>query len=179
MKKITHQEILQRKPKAQAVKKLPRTPCCLVVDNVRSLYNIGSFFRSSDAVLIEKIYLCGIAGTPPEKEIDKTALGATEVVPWEYFASVEDCLEHLKDRQYNIYGLELTHESLPYFDTQFKFPMALVVGNEVDGISDEALEYVDLAVDIPMLGRANSLNVATAYAVTAYEILRQYRYADT
>lgn len=174
IKKLTHQQILKSKPSVGKVKKLKRTPLVLVLDNLRSLYNIGSIFRSADAILVEKIYLCGITGCPPNKEIEKVALGAVEVVPFQHFTRVEDCLKKLKKLGYTIYALELTNNSVNYKQEKYHFPCALVLGNEVDGISEEAMTVVDRAVDIPMKGRANSLNVATAMAVVGYEIFDQY-----
>lgn len=142
----------------------------MVVDNLRSLYNIGSIFRTSDAILVEKILLCGISGKPPNKEIEKVALGAVDTVPFEYFEKVGDAVKKLKDEGYQIVALELTKQSVNYREAGYKNKLALVVGNEVDGVSDEVLSMCDMAVEIPMRGRANSLNVATAFAVVAYEI---------
>ena len=101
-------------------------------------------------------------------------MGAVEVVDWEYFKNTEDCLKKLKSEGYKIYALELTDKSIKYNDAKYSFPMALILGNEVDGISDAAMNLIDEAIDIPMLGRANSLNVATAFAVVAYEIFDQF-----
>jgi tRNA G18 (ribose-2'-O)-methylase SpoU len=149
-------------------------PLVLVCDNLRSLYNIGSLFRSADAILLEKIYLCGICGTPPRSQIEKVALGATEVVPWEYFEKVEECLAELKMKGYEIVALELTDQSVSFEKMAWKAPTALIVGNEVEGISESAMTLVDRAVDLPMLGRANSLNVATAFAVVGYDFFNKY-----
>ncbi len=173
--KFSHQEILQTKKSVEEVKALPRLPMVLVVDNLRSMYNIGSLFRSADAILLEKIYLCGICGTPPRSQIEKVALGATEVVPWEYFADAVECAAALKKAGYFLVALELTDHSVKYDLMQWpEGPVALVVGNEVEGISDGVMELVDAAVDLPMLGRANSLNVATAFAVVAYDFFNKY-----
>ena len=174
IKKLTHQQILVSKPSVDKVKTLKRTPLILVLDNLRSLYNVGAIFRTADAILVEKIYLCGITGHPPNKEIEKVALGAVEVVPFEYVENTEDCLKKLKKSGYELIALELTDKSSRYNQTKYKFPCALIVGNEVDGISDGAMKLIDQAVDIPMLGRANSLNVATALAVVSYEIFENY-----
>lgn len=154
---------------------MPRLPVVLVLDGLRSLYNIGSIFRTADALLIEKIYLCGICGTPPNKQIEKVALGAVDTVPFEYMVSVGDCLEKLKKEGRGIVAVELTGESENYRNTEYHFPMALLLGNEVEGVSETGMAFADSAVDIPMQGRANSLNVATAVAVVGYEILAQFR----
>jgi tRNA G18 (ribose-2'-O)-methylase SpoU len=170
LKKLTHQEILLSKPTVEETKKFARIPVVLVLDNLRSLYNIGSIFRTADALLIEKIYLCGICGHPPNHQIEKVALGAEETVPFEYWPDVNACLQKLKEDGLTIVALELTHQSKHYKLAEYQFPMALVAGNEVEGIGEEAIKLCDQAIDIPMKGRANSLNVATAMAVAGYEI---------
>jgi len=152
-----------------------RTPVMVVLDNIRSVYNIGAVFRTSDAVLAEKLFLCGITAHPPRRDLEKTALGATEVVPWEYSRSTRETLLKLKENGVKICALELTTRSVDFKAAAYDFPMALVVGNEVDGVSAEVLALADLVISIPMLGRGKSLNVATAYGIVAYEILHQYR----
>lgn len=154
----------------EAVKTYNRLAVSVVVDNLRSLYNIGSIFRTADAVLIDKIYLCGISGAPPNKEIEKVALGAVHTVPFEYCKNTVEIIEKLKKEGRTIVAVELTNNSINYKNYQWKTPLALVLGNEVDGVGDKVIENCDAAVDIPMKGRANSLNVATAFAVVAYEI---------
>ncbi len=149
-------------------------PLTVGLGNIRSIYNVGAMFRTCDALLAEKMFLCGITGHPPRKDIDKVALGAVETVPWEYEPSVVETLVKLKANGVKICALELTKQSLHYRKADYQFPMALVVGNEVTGISEEAIPYVDFAIDIPMLGRANSLNVATAFGIAAYEILFRF-----
>lgn len=173
MKKLTHEEILQIKPSVENVKNAERNPFVAVLDNVRSLYNVGAIFRTSDAVMLEKLYLCGITGQPPRKEISKTALGADEIVPWEYSDSAVDTIKKLKKDGYTICAVELAHESVQYDKADFKFPLCLVFGHEVAGISDEVMELVDMAVKVPMLGRANSLNVETCYGIVVYEVLKK------
>jgi len=154
---------------------MPRTPVYIVLDNIRSLYNVGAIFRTSDAIMAEKIFLCGITGQPPRKEIDKVALGACEVVPWEYMSSTEETLLKLKEKGVKICALELTDSPEIYNEVVYPFPTAIVLGNEVLGITDSVMEHVDMSVSIPMLGRANSLNVATAYGIMAYELLSQFK----
>lgn len=145
-----------------------------MLDNIRSLYNTGSLFRTADALLVEKIVLCGITGTPPNKQIEKVALGAVETVPFEYEKDVATAVGKLKDQGKQIIALELTKESIDYREAEYTQNIALVVGNEVDGVNDRVLDMCDLVVDIPMKGRANSLNVATATAVVAYEIASKF-----
>jgi tRNA G18 (ribose-2'-O)-methylase SpoU len=174
IKKLSHQQIQKNKPTIGQVKKMARTPVHVVLDNIRSIYNVGAMFRTSDAILAEKLYLCGITGHPPRPDLDKVALGATEVVPWEYHESAVETVKMLKKANIKICALELTEKSRHYREAEYPFPMALVLGNEVDGVSDEVMKYADMAIYLPMLGRANSLNVATAYGIVGYEILYQY-----
>jgi len=175
MKKLTHDEILKIKPLKTVVLKKKRSEIYAVLDNVRSLYNVGAIFRTSDAVLLKKLYLCGITGGPPRKEISKTALGAEELVPYEYTESAIDAIKKLKKKNVQIVAVELAHGSKPYNKTKFKFPVCFVFGHEVLGVSDEVMEHVDMAIDLPMLGRANSLNVATCYGIVVYEALGQLK----
>lgn len=175
IQKYSHEEIQAQKPSVETVKALKRTPLMLVLDNIRSIYNVGAMFRTSDGLMVEKVYLCGITGHPPRKDIDKVALGAAEVVPWEYVPTTREILLKLKEKGVKICALELTKQSVNYRQARYPFPLALVLGNEVEGISEEVMPLVDMAVDIPMLGRANSLNVATAYGIVGYEILSQIR----
>ncbi len=149
-------------------------PVTVVADNIRSLYNLGSIFRTSDAVLLEKICLCGISGCPPNVEIEKVALGATNTVEFEYFESSEECVRSLKKRGLKIYALEITDQKIQYDQLEYQFPLALIIGNEVEGVSDEVMKYVDQAIFIPMRGRANSLNVSNALAVCLYKISEQF-----
>lgn len=175
IRKLPHEEIQRSKPTPDQVRSLPRTPIHIVLDNIRSLYNVGAFFRTSDAILAEKMYLCGITGHPPRKEIDKVALGAVEVVPWEYVPSTREAVLKLKEKGITICALEFTEPMTHFCEVKYPFPLALILGNEVDGISDDVMSLVDMAVSMPMLGRANSLNVATAYGIMAYELLFQYQ----
>lgn len=176
IEKISHQQIQASKPSVEEVKNKPRLPLTVVLDNIRSIYNVGAIFRTCDAILAEKMVLCGITGHPPRKDIDKVALGAVEVVPWEYSPSTRETLVKLKEKGVKICALELTQQSVHYKEADYPFPMALVVGNEVEGISEDAMPFVDFAVDIPMLGRANSLNVATAFGIVGYEILSRQKH---
>ncbi len=144
-----------------------------LLENVRSLYNVGSIFRTSDAVMLKKLYLCGITGCPPRKEISKTALGAEELVPWEYSEDAVGLVKKLKKKGVKIIAVELANEGKTYDEVKFDFPVCFVFGHEVLGISDELMAEVDIAIEIPMYGRANSLNVATCYGIIVYEALKQ------
>ena len=175
IRKFSSQELQARKPPLEDLKKIDRTPLHVVLDNIRSTQNVGAIFRTSDSVLAEQLYLCGITPHPPRKDIEKSALGATEAVPWTWTSSVKETVVKLKEKGVTICALELTQASVDFKEAKYPFPLALILGNEVEGVSDELLELADMAVSIPMLGRANSLNVATAYGIVAYEILYRYR----
>jgi len=148
-------------------------PIYALAENVRSLYNVGSIFRSSDGACIEKLFLAGFTPHPPRKEIAKTALGATETVPWEYHKNPLDVIAKLKKENVTICALELTDESRPYYQlTQKNFPLCLLVGNEITGLSNELIKHADIAIEIPMFGVKQSLNVAVAYGVALYDCVR-------
>jgi len=155
--------------KNQSASKLPFT---VVLNNIRSLYNVGSIFRTADGVGIEKLWLCGITGTPDtERErIEKTALGAEKTVPWEHASDILPVIRNLKRSGYQIVLLEQTKESVPYQEFEPKSPVCLVIGNEISGISDELLVLSDAAVEIEMAGIKNSLNVTVAFGIVAYHM---------
>ncbi len=171
IRKLRHEEIA-RTPLPEIDEK-PRHPLVVVVDNVRSLYNVGSIFRTCDGALVEKLYLCGYTPFPPRKEIEKTALSATESVPWEHVYDITEVLQYLKQQGYRIAALEHTTDSISCFDLQSgHFPLAVVVGNEIAGISEPALAHCDIALEIPMFGVKQSLNVAVATGVLCFECVR-------
>ncbi|MCD6109437.1 RNA methyltransferase [bacterium] len=174
-RKLTSEEIVKNKKSIDEIRLLPRTPIVAILDNIRSLYNVGAMFRTSDGLMLKKIYLCGMTGIPPRKEIEKTSLGASQTVPWEYRKKTIDIVKELKEEGYQIIALELTDPPMHYAKANFSFPVALIVGHEINGVSDEVMNEVDLSISIPMLGRANSLNVATAYGIATYQILYKYQ----
>jgi len=141
-----------------------------VLDNIRSLHNVGSIFRTADAAGVGKLYLCGMTGAPPRLEIRKAALGAEETVPWEYFKQTREALDKLKREGYFIVALESTPASIDYRRAGYQFPLALVVGHEYNGIAPEILAQCEAAIALPMRGIKVSLNVAVAFGVAAYEI---------
>ncbi len=153
-----------------------KTPIVLVLDNIRSAMNIGSFFRTADAFAIEKIYICGISATPPHKEINKTAIGATESVDWEYYKTTRQCLMDLKDKGYIINGIEQTDQSvmLNEFVPDKDKKYALVFGNEVSGISDDVLDLLDLSLEIPQFGTKHSFNVAVSGGIILWHYFLSY-----
>src|SRR5579862_4269723 len=140
-------------------------PLCVLLDNVRSLYNVGAFFRTADAAGIEKLYLCGITGSPPKPGIHKTALGAQQTVRWEYSWDPLPATADLRARGYEIAAVETTVHAVDLFDWRPRFPVCVVFGHEVEGIRPEVAELCDTHVRIPMLGLKHSLNVATAGGV--------------
>ncbi len=154
----------------------PRVPLVVVVDSVRSLYNVGSIFRTADAARIERLVLTGFSPHPPRKEIEKTALGATKTVPWEYVRDPAEAIQACRAQGYRTLGLELTDSGVPYSSIRREeFPLCLVVGNEVTGISARVLQECDGAVEIPMFGMKQSLNVAVAFGISVYELGRIWR----
>lgn len=175
MQKISHEEIKLLKPSIEEVKKMERNEIYALLDNVRSLHNVGAIFRTSDAILLKKLYLCGITGAPPRNEISKTALGAEELVPFEQRDDACEVIRELKGRGVRIIAVELCKESIDYDKMDYKVPVCLIFGHEVYGVSDEVMDLCDYAVKLPMLGRANSLNVATCYGIIMYEVLRKIR----
>lgn len=152
-----------------------KLPVCILLDNVRSLHNVGSAFRTADAFRIEKIYLTGITGTPPHREIHKTALGATESVDWQYFENPAEVIQTLKSEGYRIIAIEQTTESSPLqnFTPQENERLCLVFGNEVNGVSDEVIALSDVALEIPQHGTKHSLNVSVCLGVVVWELYRQ------
>ena len=150
-------------------------PVSILLDNVRSLYNVGAFFRTADAAGVEKLYLCGITGRPPKRAISKTALGAEEAVPWEHAWEPLPVVASLRARNYEIAAVETAVHAVDLFEWQPRFPVCLVFGHEVDGIRAALSALADTHVRIPMLGGKHSLNVATAGGVAVYELLRKYR----
>jgi len=153
---------------------LPRNPVHAVLDNLRSAYNVGSIFRTADAGAAEHIHLCGMSAHPPHKKIAKTSLGAFEYVPWTYYERTRDALEALRDQRIPIVAIELADGAVPHSAFDWPKPVAVVFGNEVDGINDKTLRRCDAVVSIPMLGYKNSINVATAFGVILYDVLRHW-----
>ena len=144
----------------------------VVLDNIRSMHNVGSVFRTSDAFLIEAICICGFTAQPPHRDINKTALGATETVNWIYYENTVDAIAELKQNNYTIYAVEQTEGSisLEIFEATEK-PIAVVFGNEVEGVSDDALQLVDGCIEIPQLGMKHSLNISVAAGIVLWKLV--------
>ncbi|GAB4374458.1 MAG: RNA methyltransferase [Salibacteraceae bacterium] len=155
-------------------------PVVFVLDDIRSMANVGSIFRTADSLGITRLVLCGITGRPPHREINKTALGATDSVEWEYIASAVDAIGELKNQGYDVWALEQGEGSVLLSDAfaDQDQPLAIVLGNEVKGVSAEVLERVDRTVEIPQMGIKHSLNVAVAAGIAAWECLRAAKERD-
>jgi len=168
MKKLKNSE-LERKT-VEEFKKSQKLPVVIVLDNIRSLNNIGSVFRTSDAFLINKIYLCGITAKPPHREIHKTALGSTDSVDWEYFEETKDAIAILKAKGYTIISIEQADKSvkLPAFEPDKNSQYALVFGHEVKGVQQEIVSQSDLCIEIPQYGTKHSFNISVSAGIILY-----------
>ena len=158
-------------------KNVVKTPLIVVLDNIRSLNNVGSVFRTSDAFLIEKIYLCGITATPPNKEIHKTALGATESVAWEYVEDTLTLIQKLKDSKIKVLSIEQAENStmLNDFSPESNQKYAIVMGNEVKGVQQEVVSASDVCIEIPQLGTKHSLNISVSCGVVLWDLFNKLR----
>ncbi len=157
-------------------KNADKLPICVVLDNVRSMLNVGSVFRSSDAFLIDRLFLCGITAKPPHRDITKSAIGAEQSVNWLYVDSTVDAIQTLQKEGYIVLAIEQTDNSIPI--TEFTFSsnqkVALVLGNEVDGVSDEAIQQCDQVLDIPQLGTKHSLNISVCAGIVLWEAAKPH-----
>ncbi len=174
IRKLSFDEIFSRQPNLETLQKMERLPIYAVAENIRSMHNVGSFFRSSDGARIAHLFLTGFTAQPPRLEIEKTALGATDSVPWSYSQNTAEVVHALKKRGVQIVVVEHTSASVNYFEADYSYPLCLVMGNEVDGVSEEIVQMADLAVEIPMLGIKQSLNVSVAYGIVLYHVLGKY-----
>jgi tRNA G18 (ribose-2'-O)-methylase SpoU len=165
MRKLNHSELVARQ---EVQRQGPRLPFCVVLNDVRSLYNVGSIFRTADGAGVEKLWICGITGHPPDTQISKTALGAEKEVPWEYRRDAREVVRELQGLGYRIVFLEQLAESIPYQDYCPSGPICLVIGNEISGVSEGLVSLCDETIEIEMAGAKNSLNVSVAFGVVAY-----------
>tara|TARA_R110002012_G_C11559978_1_gene603331 strand:- start:97 stop:627 length:531 start_codon:yes stop_codon:yes gene_type:complete len=170
MRKLENSEL--DRLNVEEFKQVEKTPICIVLDNVRSLNNIGSVFRTADAFLIEKIYLCGITATPPHKDIHKTALGATDSVAWEHRESTLELLEELREEGYTSLAVEQAENAvmLNDFKVEENKKYALIFGNEVKGVSQEVVSASDLVLEIPQYGTKHSLNISVSVGVVVWDL---------
>ena len=151
-----------------------KTPIVLVLDNVRSLNNVGSVFRTADAFMLEAVYLCGITGTPPHREIEKTALGATESVQWMHFRSTADALNDLRKQEFKIFAIEQVEKSIPldkFIPVTDK--IAVVFGNEIKGVDQSVVDICDGSIEIPQLGTKHSLNIAVSVGIVVWDLFQK------
>jgi len=188
MKKLTHDEISEKRYTIDTLHKTKKLPVYVVLNSIRSNYNVGSIFRTSDGAMIEKLYLCGYTPHPPsdeapkkkpegscKKEILKTALGSTESVSWEYVKDPVKVVKSLKERGVTICALELTSKSRPYYEIDKQdLPLCLIVGNEITGVAQELIDLCDFSIEIPQYGIKQSLNVAVAYGISIFELRKLF-----
>ena len=171
MRKLQNSELGRITP--QQYREADKSPLIIILDNVRSLSNTGSVFRTADAFRAEAVFLCGITGTPPHREINKTALGATESVPWEYYTSTIDPVVRLREKGYIIVAIEQVEGSVSLADfrleTEGKY--AVIFGHEINGISQEVLDLCDVCVEIPQFGTKHSLNIAVTAGIVLWELI--------
>lgn len=172
MRKLSHPELVARQKNKQ---KSPKLPFVAVLNNIRSLYNVGSVFRTADGAGVEKIFLCGITGHPPDSKISKTALGAEKEVPWEYRPEASEVLKELKEKGYQVVLLEQLQQSVSFETFIPNPPVCLVIGNEISGVSEELLDFCDRTIEIEMAGLKNSLNVTVAFGIVAYHMRNQIK----
>lgn len=173
MKKLTNEEL--GRLSVEDFKESQKLPVVIVLDNVRSLNNVGSVFRTSDAFRIEEILLCGITGTPPHREIQKTALGATDSVAWRYFGSTGDALKYLKSERYSIVAVEQVDKSISLkdFHPDKKSRYAFAFGNEIHGVSQEIIDEADLCLEIPQFGTKHSFNISISAGIVLWHYFYQ------
>ncbi|AMM52856.1 RNA methyltransferase [Rufibacter sp. DG15C] len=171
MRKLSMEEL--QRDSVEDFKNKQKNPLVLVLDNVRSLHNVGSTFRTADAFAVEKIYLCGITGTPPNKEIHKTALGATESVEWVHVESTLEAVIALKAEGYSVWAVEQAQDStmLTNFNPAKEGKYAFVFGNEVFGVEEEVIAAADGVLEIPQFGTKHSLNISVTVGVVVWDVL--------
>ncbi len=158
--------------------RLPRRPIHIVLDNLRSAFNVGSIFRLADAARAAEVVPCGYTAFPPHHKLEQTSLGTTDSVPWRRFDTIAEALTDLKQRGVRLVAVETARSAAPYHRFDHRFPVALVLGNEALGVSEAALRMCDAVVEIPVFGYKNSVNVATAAGVVLYDVLRQAGWLD-
>jgi 23S rRNA (guanosine2251-2'-O)-methyltransferase len=173
MRKLKNSEL--NRIQVEEFKKMEKTPIIVVLDNIRSCNNIGSVFRTSDALLIEAVYLCGFTATPPNKDIHKTALDAENTVAWKYFEETISALVELKQNGYRVYAVEQVENSLllPNFEPVHNERIALVFGNEVKGVQQEVINICDGAIEIPQFGTKHSFNISVSAGIVLWDIFNK------
>lgn len=176
MRKLTYEDLVERRLSQEQALSNPRHPIGVVLHDIRSLYNVGSIFRTCDAFRVDHVYLTGFTPAPPRPEISKTALGAERVVPYSYHASVIELIGSLREKGHRIAAAEITDNACHVDDlTKEDYPLILILGNELTGVPDDLLELCDLAIEIPMFGTKHSLNVSVAAGVLLASLTSRYR----
>jgi len=176
MRKLKNSEL--QRLNIEEFKKAPKTPIIVILDNIRSLNNIGSVFRTSDAFLIEKIILCGITAKPPHKDIQKTALGATESVDWEYIEETSEAIKKLKKSGFTMVSIEQTENAveLQNITIEAKKKYAVIFGNEVKGVQQEVVNLSDYCLEIPQFGTKHSFNISVSAGIVLWEFFKKLKY---
>ena len=172
--KRTNDELKADRPTLEEVSFISRLPISILVENVRSVHNVGSIFRSADGFGASKIYLTGYTAYPPRDDLHKTALGAEESVPWEYHEDTIKIAKRIKSSGQNLVLIEQTHSSSNIYTSNYNFPLCFIVGNEVSGVSEELASLADTHIELPMRGVKQSLNVSVATGIVGYEFSRQF-----
>ena len=172
--KRCNDELKADRPTLKEVGFIPRVPISIFVENVRSVHNVGSIFRTADGFGAEKIYLTGYTAHPPREDLHKTALGAENAIPWEYYENPLDAINVIKKQGISLVLIEHTKQSQSIYEIEWKFPVCFIVGNEVNGVSEELSSLADRHLELPMRGIKQSLNVSVATGIVGYEIARVY-----
>lgn len=174
LRTIPHNVFRDNQPEYDELEQRQRMPVVALFDNIRSMFNVGSMFRTADGAWLEEVIICGYTACPPRKEIAKTALGAEYSVPWRHIPNAVEALRALKKRGYVAVALEHTTQSRSYTQVDYDFPLVFVVGNEGVGIQDDIVKECDFAVELPQYGMKSSMNVAVAFGIMLYEVRRQW-----
>ena len=172
--KRCNDELKADRPTIQEVEFIPRVPISILVENIRSVHNVGSIFRSADGFGAEKIYLAGYTAHPPREDLHKTALGAEDAVLWEYYKNPLDAVKIIKKQGISLVLIEQTKQSKSMYEIDWKYPVCFIVGNEVSGVSEKLSKIADIHAELPMRGVKQSLNVSVAAGVVGYEFARYY-----
>jgi tRNA G18 (ribose-2'-O)-methylase SpoU len=173
IRKLTHEEISENRSTFDTLDKVNKLPVYPVLHSIRSSYNVGSMFRTSDGAMVEKLYLSGYTAVPPKKEVLKTALGSQDSVDWEYTEDPVSLIKELKAKGLKVAALEQTDKSFPNYElSKDVFPLCLLIGNEIKGVPQEFIDLCDFTIEIPQYGIKQSLNVAVAYGITIFDLRR-------
>ena len=172
MRKLTHAEISENRSTLEKIHEVNKLPVVVILDSIRSSYNVGSIFRTSDGAMIEHLYLCGYTPGPSKKEVLKTALGSTDSIKWTHEKYAVKVIKELKEKGIKICALEQTSNTIPHYEIKFEehFPLCLIVGNEITGVSQELINLCDFSIELPQYGIKQSLNVAVAYGIAVFKL---------